>query len=99
VLDQPSDRILSIDHARVHVGALLEMAALMQKGYFDTLIADVQQVYDVSIPNDRLVLQIKGTVAELELSTMKARLRTGAEAKAARGKLKVLLPSRWLLSC
>ena len=28
-------------------------------GYFDTLIADVQQVYDVSIPNDRLVLQIK----------------------------------------
>jgi DNA invertase Pin-like site-specific DNA recombinase len=61
-------------------------------GYFDTLIADVQQVYDVSIPNDRLVLHIKGTVAELELSTMKARLRAGAEAKAARGELKVLLP-------
>ena len=34
-------------------------------GYFDTLVADLQQVYDVSIPNDRLVLQIKGTVAEL----------------------------------
>jgi DNA invertase Pin-like site-specific DNA recombinase len=61
-------------------------------GYFDTLIADVQQVYDVSIPNDRLVLQIRGTVAELELSTMKARLRAGAEAKAARGELRVLLP-------
>jgi DNA invertase Pin-like site-specific DNA recombinase len=61
-------------------------------GYFDTLIADVQQVYDVSIPNDRLVLQIKGTVAELELSTMKARLRAGLEAKAARGELKVQLP-------
>lgn len=61
-------------------------------GYFDTLIADVQQVYDVSIPNDRLVLQIKGTVAELELSTMRARLRAGLEAKAARGELKVLLP-------
>ena len=54
-------------------------------GYFDTLIADVQQIYDVSIPNDRLVLQIKGTVAELELSSMKARLRAGLEAKAARG--------------
>jgi DNA invertase Pin-like site-specific DNA recombinase len=61
-------------------------------GYFDTLIADVQQVYDVNIPNDRLVLQIKGTVAELELSTMKARLRAGAESKAARGELKVHLP-------
>jgi hypothetical protein len=61
-------------------------------GYFDTLIADVQQVYDVSIPNDRLVLQIKGTVAELELASLRTRLRAGAEAKAARGELKVLLP-------
>jgi DNA invertase Pin-like site-specific DNA recombinase len=61
-------------------------------GYFDTLVADVQQVYDVSIPNDRLVLQIKGTVAELELSSLRTRLRAGAEAKAARGELRVLLP-------
>ncbi len=61
-------------------------------GYFDTLVADLQQVYDVAIPNDRLVLQIKGTVAELELSNMKTRLRAGIEAKAARGELKVLLP-------
>jgi len=61
-------------------------------GYFDTLVADVQQIYDVSIPNDRLVLQIKGTVAELELSSLKTRLRAGIESKAARGELKVLLP-------
>jgi DNA invertase Pin-like site-specific DNA recombinase len=61
-------------------------------GYFDTLVADLLQVYDISIPNDRLVLQIKGTVAELELSNMKARLRAGAESKAARGELKMLLP-------
>lgn len=61
-------------------------------GYFDTLVADVQQIYDVSIPNDRLVLQIKGTVAELELSSLKTRLRAGAEAKAARGELRVLMP-------
>lgn len=61
-------------------------------GYFDTLVADLQQVYDIAIPNDRLVLQIKGTVAELELTTLKTRLRAGLEAKAARGALKVLLP-------
>lgn len=61
-------------------------------GYFDTLVADVQQVYDVSIPNDRLLLQIKGTVAELELSSLRIRLRAGAEAKAARGELRVALP-------
>lgn len=61
-------------------------------GYFDTLVADTQQIYDVSIPNDRLVLQIKGTVAELELSSLKIRLRAGLEAKASRGELKVFLP-------
>jgi len=65
-------------------------------GYFDTLVADEQQIYDVSIPNDRLVLQIKGTVAELELSSLKTRLRAGLEAKAARGELKVLLPSGYV---
>ena len=47
---------------------------------------------DLAIPNDRLVLGIKGTVAELELSVMKTRLRTGAEAKAARGELKFIIP-------
>jgi len=61
-------------------------------GYFQTLVADTEQVYDLAVPNDRLVLGIKGTVAELELSVMKTRLRTGAEAKAARGELKFIIP-------
>jgi len=51
-------------------------------GYFDTLVADVQQVYDVSVPNDRLVLQIKGTVAELELSSLRTRLRHRPEVSS-----------------
>ena len=61
-------------------------------GYFDTLIADLDQVYDLSHPNDRLVLGIKGTVSELELSVLRTRLKMGAEAKAARGELKFILP-------
>ena len=60
--------------------------------HFDTLVADFQQVYDISIPNDRLVLQIKGTIAEVEYENIKTRLRMAIEAKAARGELKVLLP-------
>jgi len=68
-------------------------------GYFDTLVADLQQVYDISIPNDRLILQIKGTVAELELSSMRTRLRAGLEAKAARGELRVLLPPGYVYDC
>jgi len=61
-------------------------------GYFETLIADLDQVYDLSFPNDRLVLGIKGTVSELELSILRTRLKMGAESKAARGKLKFVVP-------
>ena len=61
-------------------------------GFFDTLVADLDQVYDLAIPNDRLVLGIKGTVAELELSIIKTRMRTGLEAQAARGELKFIVP-------
>ncbi len=68
-------------------------------GYFDTLVADFQQVYDISIPNDRLVLQIKGTIAEVEYENTKTRLRMAIEAKAARGELKVLLPPGYVYDC
>ena len=44
-------------------------------GYFNVLIADLDQVYDLSRPNDRLVLGIKGTVAELEYGILKMHRR------------------------
>ena len=66
---------------------LLELCA-----HFDTLIADHDQVYDLAQPNDRLVLGIKGTVSEMELTIIKNRLKSGAEAKAARGELKFIVP-------
>jgi DNA invertase Pin-like site-specific DNA recombinase len=61
-------------------------------GYFQTLIADLEQVYDLSHPNDRLVMGIKGTMSEMELVILKTRMRTGVEAKARRGELKFLVP-------
>ena len=61
-------------------------------GYFQTLIADADQVYDLSQPNDRLVMGIKGTVSEMELCLIRQRLRSGAEAKAQRGELRYNLP-------
>lgn len=84
--------ILCIDASRLSRNST-DWAHLFELcGHFDTLVADVQQIYDVSVPNDRMVLQIRGTVAELELSSMRSRLRAGLEAKAARGELKMLLP-------
>jgi DNA invertase Pin-like site-specific DNA recombinase len=61
-------------------------------GHFDTLIADHNQVYDLSNPNDRMVMGIKGTVSEMELGLIRQRMRSGREAKAARGELRYLLP-------
>jgi DNA invertase Pin-like site-specific DNA recombinase len=59
--------------------------------HFGTLIADADQVYDLTSPNDRLVMGIKGTLSEVELDTIQQRLRSGLEAKAARGDLKIHL--------
>lgn len=60
--------------------------------YFGTLIADGDQIYDLTRPNDRLVMGIKGTVSEMELTMIRNRMRSGIDAKAARGELRFLLP-------
>jgi len=60
--------------------------------FFDTLIADFDQFYNLNLPNDRLLLGIKGTMSEMELSILKIRLREGAIQKAKRGELKFILP-------
>jgi DNA invertase Pin-like site-specific DNA recombinase len=60
---------------------------------FDTLVADDQHVYDLNIPDDQLVLGIKGSISVMELRTLKARLLAGIEEKAKRGELiRILAP-------
>jgi len=61
--------------------------------YFNTLIADLDQVYDLSHPNDRLLMGIKGTVSEMELTVLRTRMHTALVAKAARGELRIRLPT------
>jgi DNA invertase Pin-like site-specific DNA recombinase len=65
-------------------------------GYFKVLIADLEQVYDLSRSNDRLVLGIKGAVAELEYGIIRSRLRDALEAKARRGDLRFNLPAGYV---
>lgn len=54
---------------------------------FHTLIADEDGVFDPEDPNDRLVLGLKGIIAEMELHTMKVRLERGRFNKAQRGEM------------
>ena len=61
---------------------LLEICALTQ-----TLLLDEDAVYDPSYFNDRLLLGLKGTMSEVELHVIRARLRGGLLQKARRGEL------------
>ena len=58
----------------------------------DTLIGDEDGLYHPGLFNDRLLLGLKGTMAEAELHVLRARLEGGIRSKAARGELRRGLP-------
>src|SRR5438552_1631538 len=62
-------------------------------GACGTLAADGDGVYHPGLFNDRLVLGIKGTMAEAEPHVLRARLEGGIKNKAARGELRRGLPA------
>jgi DNA invertase Pin-like site-specific DNA recombinase len=61
-------------------------------GICDTLVADADGVYHPALFNDRLILGMKGILAESELHVLRARLEGGIKNKAARGELRRGLP-------
>jgi len=84
--------ILSIEVSRVARSnaewyRLLDLCSVM-----DTLISDEEGVYHPGLFNDRLLLGMKGTMAEAELHVIRARLNGGIRNKAARGELRRGLP-------
>jgi DNA invertase Pin-like site-specific DNA recombinase len=56
-------------------------------GLVGTIIVDEDGVYDPRHPNDRLLLGMKGTMSELELSILRQRSLEGLKQKARRGEL------------
>jgi len=66
---------------------LIELCGLVGARVFD-----VDGVYDPSHPNDRLLLGLKGTMSEFELTIMRRRLLDAAVAKARRGELRFGVP-------
>ena len=61
---------------------LLEFCA-----FVNSLIIDEDGIYDPRLVNDRLLLGLKGTFSELELSIFRQRSREALRLKAARGDL------------
>jgi DNA invertase Pin-like site-specific DNA recombinase len=56
-------------------------------GLVGTTIVDEDGVYDPRHPNDRLLLGMKGTMSELELSILRKRSLQALKQKARRGEL------------
>lgn len=61
---------------------LLELCGFMQ-----TLIIDHDGIYDPLHPNDRLLLGMKGTMSEMELTILRQRSQEALRQKAERGEL------------
>lgn len=61
-------------------------------GITNTLIGDEDGIYHPGLYNDRLLLGLKGTMAEAELHVLRARLNGGIRNKAARGELRRGVP-------
>ncbi len=55
-------------------------------------VIDGDGSYDPAQPNDRLLLGLKGTMSEFELTLIRKRLIDAARAKAARGELRTPVP-------
>ncbi len=56
-------------------------------GLVGTLIIDEDRIYEPRHPNDRLLLGMKGTMSELELSILRARSIEALKQKVRRGEL------------
>jgi DNA invertase Pin-like site-specific DNA recombinase len=56
------------------------------------LVIDPDGTYDPKLINDRLLLGLKGTMSEYELSLMRQRGLAARDAKARRGRLRFTLP-------
>lgn len=66
---------------------LIDLCALV-----GTLVVDPDGTYDPRLMNDRLLLGLKGTMSEYELSLLRQRGLAARDAKARRGELRFALP-------
>ncbi len=61
-------------------------------GLVEAVIVDPDGVYDPRNGNDRLMLGLKGTLSEYELTLLRQRALVAVREKAARGELRFVLP-------
>jgi DNA invertase Pin-like site-specific DNA recombinase len=70
---------------------LIDLCALV-----GTVVVDPDGIYDPRQSNDRLLLGLKGSMSEYELSLLRQRSLAARDAKAQRGELQIALPPGYL---
>lgn len=85
--------ILSLEASRLSRhnsawAALLDLCAIQQ-----VLLIDEEGLYDPNLPDDRLVLGLRGLLGETELDTLRRRMVLSRDEKARRGALRLQLPT------
>lgn len=70
---------------------LLELCGLVE-----ARVIDLDGVYDPCLPNDRLLLGMKGGISEFELGIIRARMLDAARPKAKRGELRISVPTGYV---
>ena len=65
-------------------------------GIVDTLIIDHDGVYDPKQTNDRLLLGLKGTMSEMEVTAFRQRSQEAVRAMARRGEYYVRIPEGYV---
>ena len=90
--------LLAICEGRVGIVLAVEASRLARNGrdwhtllefcgLVGCLLADEDGIYDPRLPNDRLLLGMKGTMSEMELSILRQRSLEALRQKARRGEL------------
>src|SRR5512145_1636667 len=79
--------VLSIEASRLARNGRDWHTLLEFCGFVGTLIVDEDGVYEPRSPNDRLLLGMKGTMSEMELSVLRQRSLEALKQKARRGEL------------
>ena len=67
-------------------------------GLVGSRVIDTEGIHDPSTPNDRLLLGLKGTMSEFELTVLRRRLLDAMVAKARRGELRMPVPVGYVWS-
>lgn len=105
LVDRPGFQRLVTEVCEGQVGAVfcLEASRLARNGrdwhhlielcgLIEAVLVDPEGVYDPRLSNDRLLLGLRGTMSEFELSVLRQRSLEAIRQKARRGELRFCLP-------